>query len=224
MVGVAPQLSEAVTVAISTTGISDMHSTLRPAGQVIKGAIVSLIFITWIHLDIFRHSSVPVYILWISFLLEQSWLVIESLAKLTTTVPVQLSLLVTDPGFGAGVADAQLIVRFTGHVNIGGTVSFTESIWTHLAVLRQVSVAVNILNTVLLFTQVAIPTESFWKTARRLPSQLSVAVTLAGSGEGIALSQVRPNAGGHTIFGGTVSLMIIVCLKVVSLRHWSEAL
>ena len=58
MVTPARQLSDAVTKEISTAGTSSIHWKVRSAGQVIVGAISSLMVINWIQSVVLPQASV----------------------------------------------------------------------------------------------------------------------------------------------------------------------
>ena len=50
-----------------------------------------------------------------------------------TDTPGQLSLAVTDPGFGCGTCDAHCTVIVCGHVIVGGWLSFTVTVKLQVA-------------------------------------------------------------------------------------------
>jgi hypothetical protein len=74
-------------------------------------------------------------------LLAQFEFEVTSLTKVTVTVPLQLSVVVTAPVFVAGMDEAHVTVTLAGQVIVGATMSFTTMICEHVAVLLQTSVA-----------------------------------------------------------------------------------
>jgi hypothetical protein len=66
---------------------------------------------------------------------------VTSLTKLTVTMPLQLSVVVTDPMLTAGIDAVHGTVTVAGQVMVGATLSFTVIICEHVAVLPQASVA-----------------------------------------------------------------------------------
>src|SRR6266446_201937 len=55
------------------------------------------------------------------------------------------------------------------------------------------------------------------------PPQLSLVVTLFVSGAGTWLAQLTVRLVGQVMFGGLVSLTVMVCVQVTLLPHWSVA-
>jgi hypothetical protein len=66
---------------------------------------------------------------------------VTSLTKVTVAVPLQLSVVVTDPVLTCGMDDAQVTVTAGGQVIVGATLSLTVMICEHVAVLLHTSVA-----------------------------------------------------------------------------------
>jgi hypothetical protein len=62
------------------------------------------------------------------YLLAQIVPVVTSLTKLTVAVPLQLSVVVTNPMFTTGTSAAQVTVTATGQVIVGATLSLTVMI------------------------------------------------------------------------------------------------
>ena len=73
--------------------------------------------------------------------LEQLTFEVTSLTKLMLTLPVQLSVAVTDAVFCAGTEPAQVTVTGAGTVICGATLSLTVITWVQIAVLLHRSAA-----------------------------------------------------------------------------------
>jgi hypothetical protein len=138
-------------------------------------------------------------------------LLVTSLTCATDTVPLQLSLVVTDAVFGAGTFDAQTTVTGAGHEMNGTTLSLTVIIWAHVAVLPQTSVALYVLVTVYLLMQALFDVTSLTKLMLTVPVQLSVAVTASVCTPGTFDAQTTVTFAGQVITGGVKSRTVIVC-------------
>ena len=90
---------------------------------------------------VFPQTSVAVYVRLIVNLLGQTKFVVTSAATVTVTPPPQLSEVTIAFTLAAGIALAQLTVRFTGQVIAGGVPSKTVIICVQVALLPQRSVA-----------------------------------------------------------------------------------
>src|SRR5437879_7741186 len=155
---------------------------------------------------------------------EGQWLVqIESPCQLTVTVPPQLSLVVTLLVSGAGTWLAQLTVRLVGQVRLGGLLSWTVMVWAqgavlpHTAIHRQVRLMSNRLPPLLELL------ESPCQLTVTAPPQLSLVVTLLGSGAGPWLAQLTVKLVGQVRLGGLVSWTVMVWMQVALLPHKSVA-
>jgi hypothetical protein len=102
---------------------------------------------------------------------------VTSLTKLTVTVPLQLSVVVTAPVFVAGMDAAHVTVVLAGHVIVGAMLSFTVMICEQVAVLPQASVARYVLVTVYLLIQAVFEVTSLTKLMLTPPAHASEAIT-----------------------------------------------
>jgi hypothetical protein len=138
-----PQLSDDVTLAGFTAGTWLAHCTDTLAGQVIVGAVLSRTVIVCVHDEELPHASVAVYVLTTLNRLVQVIFVITSPACTIVVLPPQLSVAVTNAGFGAGtwLAHCTVLPPAGGHVTAGGVLSNTVSVCVHDAELPQASVA-----------------------------------------------------------------------------------
>src|SRR3989442_4696125 len=104
--GAPPQLSLAVTLAVSGAGTALAQATVTAAGQLIAGAVVSLTVIVCVQAWLLPHASVArevrVRVNWLTQLLA----LMLSPTKLITGAPPQLSLAVTLAVSGAGIGRA----------------------------------------------------------------------------------------------------------------------
>src|SRR5438132_12075516 len=95
MTGAAPQLSLAVTLAVSGAGTALAQATVTAAGQLIAGAVVSLTVIVCVQVEIGRAScrerEVRVRVNWLTQLMA----LMLSPTKLMTGAAPKLSLAVT---------------------------------------------------------------------------------------------------------------------------------
>src|SRR3989442_8008357 len=139
--GVPPQLSLAVTLAVSGAGTALAQATATAAGQPIVGGRLSLTVIVWVQVSFFEQASTALYALvlhnWLPILLA----LMLSPTKVTTGVPPQLSLAVTLAGSGSGTALAQATATAAGQPIVGGRVSLTVIVWVQVALLPQASLA-----------------------------------------------------------------------------------
>src|SRR6266446_10455884 len=148
---------------------------------------------------------------------------IESPCQLTVTAPPQLSLVVTLFVSGAGTWLAQLSVRLVGQVMFGGLVSLTVIVCVQVALLPHWSVARYVRLTTNCPGQLLELIESPCQLTVTAPPQLSLVVTLFVSGAGTWLAQLTVRLVGQVMFGGLVSLTVMVCMQVALLPHWSVA-
>jgi hypothetical protein len=112
------------------------------------------------------------------YLLAQRVLDVTSLTKLTVTVPLQLSVVVTAVGLGVGTPEEQVTVVAGGQVICGATLSLTVMICEQVAVLPQASVALYVRVTVYLLIHAVFEVTSLTKLILTLPAHASDAVTL----------------------------------------------
>jgi hypothetical protein len=121
-----------------------------------------------------------------------------------------LSLVVTEPTFGAVTFDEQVTVVFAGHAMNGTMLSLTVIVCEHVAVLPQASVALYVRVTVNLFGQVMLLVTSPTTVTVVDPPQLSELVTAVVLAAGMFAAQVTVTGCGHDINGATLSLTVIV--------------
>ena len=143
-------------------------------------------------------------------LLAQIVFDVTSPTKLTVTVPLQLSVVVTADVFDAGIADEQVTVTFAGQVICGATLSFTVIIWEQVAVLPQTSVAIYVRVIVNLFAQTVLDVTSDTILTVTVPPQLSVVVTPAVFAVGMFKAQLTVTLAGQVICGATLSATVII--------------
>ena len=102
---------------------------------------------------------------------------------------------------------------------VGGTVSLTVIICTQVAELLQASTAVQV--RVIVASQGIVPELTSAKVMTGLGSQLSVAVAEPVMAGVTALEQATAILGGHTIIGGTTSMVCISVAQVLTFPHQS---
>jgi hypothetical protein len=95
-----PQLSVAVAIPVLSVSVRAWQSMVLFAGQVIVGATLSLIVMICEQVAVLPHTSDALYVLVTVYLFTQLKFDVTSLTKVTVAVPEQLSVVVTDPGFG----------------------------------------------------------------------------------------------------------------------------
>src|SRR5439155_19446309 len=139
--GVPPQLSLAVTLAVSGAGTALAQATVTAAGQLIAGGRLSLtVFVcvqVWLLPPLFPYTSLFRSVNWLTQLLA----LMLSPTKVTTGVPPQLSLAVTLAVSGVGTALAQATVTAAGQLIAGGRLSLTVIVCVQVWLLPQASVA-----------------------------------------------------------------------------------
>src|SRR5438876_1933628 len=124
---------------------------------------------------------------------------------------------------GAGTALAQATVTAAGQLIAGGRLSLTVIVCVQVWLLPQASVARQVRVRVNWLTQLLALMLSPTKLITGVPPQLSLAVTLAVSGAGSALSLHDALPIYWVITGGVVSLTVIVCVQVWLLPQASVA-
>jgi hypothetical protein len=138
-VTVPPQLSDAVTEAMLGAGTAEKHWTATAPGQVIDGGVVSTNVMCWTHEEWFPHASVAVHVRLIP--VPAQLVVPGASAKVTSTVPAQLSVAVAVPVFAGAVDAPHGSWASPGQVIEGGVVSLTVIVWVQLAWLPHASTA-----------------------------------------------------------------------------------
>lgn len=123
-----PQLSVAVAIPLLSVLVEAWQSIVLFAGQVICGAMLSLIVMICEQVAVLPQTSDALYVLVTVYLFTQLKFDVTSLTNVTVAVPEQLSVVVTDPGFGCGMDDAHVTVTGTGQVMVGATLSLTVMI------------------------------------------------------------------------------------------------
>src|SRR6266481_3573570 len=116
--GVPPQLSLAVTLAVSGAGTALAQATVTAAGQLIAGGRLSLTVIVCVQVALLPQASV-------------SREVRARVDWLTQAVTLAVS--------GAGTALAQATVTAAGQLIAGGRLSLTVIVWVQVALLPQAS-------------------------------------------------------------------------------------
>src|SRR5882724_7958377 len=120
-----PQVSLVITLLVFGAGTWLAQSTVKLAGHVMLGGLVSLMVMVCVQVALFPHWSVARYVRLMINCPTQLLELIESPCQLTVTAPPQLSLVVTLLVFGAGTWLAQPTVRLAEQVMLGGLVSLT---------------------------------------------------------------------------------------------------
>src|SRR5260370_23779014 len=108
----------------------------------------------------------------------------EAHDRIRDSTATQLSLVVTLLVSAAGTWLAQLTVRLVGQVRLGGLVSWTGMGWAQVALLSHISVARQLRLVKKQLAQLLELIESPFPLTLTLPPQLSLVVTLLGSGGG----------------------------------------
>lgn len=139
-----------------------------------------------------------------------------------TVTPPQLSIAITLPIFGAGIAVAHETEILAGHVRVGTVLSNTVITWAQVAEFPQASVDVYVRVSVKLLGQVMLVVTSA-KVTTGVPPQLSDVMTLAGLPGGTALAHCTVTFAGQVIAGGVLSSTIMVWAHVDVLPHASVA-
>jgi hypothetical protein len=218
------QLSLVVTPAIFGAGTREAHCTVKGAGQVMVGGVLSNTVITWIQVAELPHASVDRYVLLTIYLFTQVWFTVTSLTNNTVGAgPVQLSLVVTPAIFGAGCSDAHCTVTGAGHVIVGGVSSNTVMTWIQVAEFPHASVALYVLLTWKRLTQVWFTVASTTKVITGAGSHASLAVTPVILGAGTNEAHCTVNGAGQVMIGGVISCTAIVLLQVAVLLQSSVA-
>src|ERR1043166_5517592 len=135
-----PQSSLAVTLLGFGAGTWPAQLTVRLAGHLRLGGLVSWMVMVWMQVALLPHRSVPRYVR-LRTKPAQLLELIVSPCQVTVTGPPQVSLAVTLLVFGAGTWLAQFAVRLAGHVRLGGLVALAVIVWGQVALLPQASVA-----------------------------------------------------------------------------------
>jgi hypothetical protein len=147
-----------------------------------------------------------------------------SFIKLVVVVPPQLSVEVARArGSGNGTRFAHWTVIFAGHVMDGAVLSNTVMVCVHDAELPHSSVAWYVRVILNRFMHVWLDMTSPTCVTVVVPPQLSVEVTLSGFGVGTRFAHWTVTFTGHVIDGAVLSNMVIVCVHVAELPHWSVA-
>ena len=97
-------------------------------------------------------------------------------------------------------------------------------VWVQVDELPHASVALYVLVTRKLFTQVTLVVRSLTNVIIGTPVQLSLALTLAGFGGGICEAQWTVTPDGQVIVGGVPSNTVMICVQVAVVKHASVAL
>jgi hypothetical protein len=230
MVGVPSQLSVAVAMpsAVFTEGfVLAVHWIVMLAGQVIEGARLSSITISWLHALEFPHASVAVQVRVIAYSCGQAPPAVTS-EKVMTGALLQLSVAVAMPSAGLVVGlvlAVHWIVILAGQVIDGGTLSSTKMSWVHVLEFPQSSVAVHV--RVMADSPVHPPGEvASAKVIVGVPSQLSVAVAMPSAifTAGFVLAEhSMVTFAGQVIAGATLSSTTMTCVQVLALPQSSVA-
>jgi hypothetical protein len=168
-------------------------------------------------------ASVALYVRFTKYLFGQLVSSVASLTCVTVTVPLQLSLAVTNAVFGAGTFAAHVTVIAEGHVSVGATLSLTVIVCVHVAVLLHASVARYVRVTVNLLIQLTLLVASLTCVTVTVPLQLSDVVTEAVFGAGMFDAQITVCGAGQEINGAWVSLTVMICEQVAVLLQASVA-
>jgi hypothetical protein len=219
-----PQLSVALTPVVVCAGTALAHVTVTAAGQVMLGAMLSNTVMICAHVAVLLHTSLARNVRVTVNLLAQMMLLVTSPTKLNVVAPLQLSVALTPAVVCAGIADAQVTVTAAGQVMLGDTLSNTVMIWLQVAVLLQMSDAMNVRVTVNLLAQLTLLVTSLTKLNVVAPPQLSVALTPVVVCAGIALAHVTVTGPGQVIVGTMLSFTVMIWLQVAVLLHKSVAM
>jgi hypothetical protein len=205
-----PQLSLLVTEPGFDAGTNDAQVTVTGAGHAMNGATLSLTVIVCEHVAVLLQMSVARYVRVIVYWFGQVTVPVTSETKVTVTAPLQLSLVVTEPTFGAVTFDEQVTVVFAGQEMNGTMLSLTVIVCEHVAVLPHASVALYVRVTVNLFGQVMLLVTSPTTVTVVDPPQLSELVTEVVFAAGMFAAQVTVTGCGQEMNGATLSLTVIV--------------
>ena len=109
-------------------------------------------------------------------------------------------------GGGTGLGHCTVSVGAGQPVSTGGVVSCTVMVWVQLVVLPQLSLAVQVRVMVLLQSG---PLDVSLKLTATVPSQLSLAVTVAAAGTSLTHCTLRVAAGQPLSTGGVLSMRVL---------------
>src|SRR5512146_1208164 len=135
------QPSWAVATPVWLVLVSAGHSSVRLAGAVIVGGVVSLTVMVWTALALLPQASVAVQVRAITSVPPQLFVTASLKVIVTELHP---SCAVATPVWLVLVSAGHSSVRLAGAVMLGGLVSLTVMVWTALALLPQASVAVQV--------------------------------------------------------------------------------
>ena len=206
-IGAGSQLSVAAAVPVPAAAVAASHSTVTFAGQVMSGAVVSIMVMVWVQLLLLPQSSVAVQVR--VMLDAPAQLPAAMLSdKAMTGVLVQLSVAVAEPVSAAAVEASHSRVTLAGQEMSGAMLSVTVIVWTQLPTLPHSSVLDQLREITVSTGQLPEATLSLGNTAVA-PSQLSVAVALP---DGLTEApQLTVKLAGQVTSGAVVSTMVIVC-------------
>ena len=197
------QLSvSSVIILMSGAGKSSIHSTVSGDGFEAVGGVVSTTSNTWDAVAVFPHASVAVHVL----VVENSF---GQLPGVITSADVNVGVEQLSDAVGVthtGVTEHSMLEGAGKAEMTGGTVSSTLIVWDAVAVLPQISVAV----------QVRVIENSFGHVPGVLTSanvrtgvpQLSVAVGVVHVG--VPVHSIVVGAGNAEITGGSMSCAVMV--------------
>src|SRR5512133_1174089 len=195
------QVSHAGTTVRSAARTALIHSKVNAGGHVIVGAVLSSTVISCVHVAVFKQLSVAIYV---RVMIRGHVPAHTSLTQVTAGTP-QLSLAVTNVISGAGTALIHSKVNAGGHVIVGAVLSSTVISCVHVAVFKQLSVAIY----VRVMIRGHVPAHTSLTQVTTGTPQLSLAVTNVLSGAGTARIQSTFPAGGPAIVGAVLSSTVI---------------
>jgi hypothetical protein len=140
----ASQLSVADAIPVLVGSVLASHSIVTLGGHVMIGSRVSISIMICTHESLLPHASTTIQVLMIVISWTQDPSTITSLKENVGRVS-QPSVAVAMPVFAGSVLAEQSMVILTGHVIKGARVSNTEMTWVHVLLLKQSSVAVQVL-------------------------------------------------------------------------------
>ena len=138
-IGAGSQLSVAAAVPVPAAAVAASHSTVTFAGQVMSGAVVSIMVMVWVQLLLLPQLSVAVQVR--VMLDAPAQLPAAMLSdKAMTGVLVQLSVALAVPVSAAAVEASHSTVTLAGQEMSGAMLSVTVIVWTQLPTLPHSSV------------------------------------------------------------------------------------
>src|SRR5712692_1464280 len=224
MVTTPPQLSPLeVAMPVLLGSVESPHCSSLFAGQLIAGAVVSTKMIVWSHIAVLPQLSVAVQVRLMPGLPVQLAVIGASLWSMVTTPPQLSPLEVAMPVLLGSVESPHCSSLFAGQLIAGAVVSTKMIVWSHIAVLPQLSVAVQVRLMPGLPVQLAVIGASLWSMVTTPPqlSPLEVAMpVLLGSVES---PHCTPVFAGQLIAGAVVSTKMIVWSHIAVLPQLSVA-